>query len=341
MDIPPFISIIIPSQNRQELLERAILSLFKQSYPKDKYEVIIIDDGSTDRTAELVKALQGNSPGKLKYFYQENKGPAAARNFGLRQASGEIVVFTDSDCIASPDWLKQITAGYGDRKVAGIGGTIKPLTAKSMISQYCAYLRMNEKPDYIENTDFIYLITGNASFRKDYLTLAGGFDERYTLAGGEDPDLCYRLQIRGYRLLYNPEAIVFNPHKQSLKELGSTYFNYGVGATFLSLRRLSQWDLTGPCRPAWFWLFLKALGKVSVMFLSRFSAIIINTPLKALSYYSKEGLSLGRSISYAFLDFVRIFSFLQGCCYGYIAGKFKGFNIYNDLDEHNKKYSQE
>ena len=119
-----FLSVIIPSFNRICLLRKTVESLLKQSYPQNKYEIIVVDDGSTDETEEIIKKLQNKSSCNLKYCFQKNKGPAAARNLGIRYANGEIVAFVDSDCIVSSTWIEEICKGYDNEKIAGIGGRL-------------------------------------------------------------------------------------------------------------------------------------------------------------------------------------------------------------------------
>lgn len=320
-----FISVVIPTYNKKKSLQAVIDSLCSQSWPKDKYEVIVVDDGSTDGTRQWVELKQQDCPCSLRYLYQENKGPAAARNFGIRRALGDIVAFIDSDCIASHNWIEKLVNGYDNARVAGTGGTIKARPSLSKISRYCAYIKMNEQP-LIDDTGIVYLITGNASFRKKYLELIGGFDERYNSAGGEDPDLCYRLRGQGYIFKYNRDAVVYNRHKERLGEFLKTYFNYGKGDSFLVMRRFSNWDLVSVSGIRRLLNFIKLSGIMARKCLNIFnlSLKLFKIPFKALSYYG-EGLDMQEGLIYASLDYLRVFSFVQGHFFGYAIGKFKGF----------------
>lgn len=212
-----FVSIVIPAYNNSKSLVKTIESIFRQSYPKDKFEIIVVDDGSTDDTKECIEKFQRLGICSLRYFYQKRRGPAAARNTGIKNAQGDLIVFTDSDCITSDSWLSEITSGYDDDRVAGVGGSIKTILGNSIVSRYCAYVKMNDKPR-IDKTGIVYLITANASFSKGCLDSINGFDERYTFPGGEDPDLCCRLRRMGYYFKYNSRAIVYNRHKKTLKD---------------------------------------------------------------------------------------------------------------------------
>lgn len=325
-----FVSVIIPTYNNKDVLKKTLESLCRQLYPKDKYEIIIIDDGSTDDTKKIIEEHQIKCNCDLEYFFQQNKGPSSARNFGISKARGSIIAFIDSDCIATNTWVEEITKGYDNDRVAGVGGMTKAMPTNSKISQYCAYIKMNEMPK-INKNGIVYLITGNASFRKDCLEEVKGFDERYAFPGGEDPDLCYRLRQKGYMFQFNRNAVVYNPHKKSLKDLIRTYFNYGKGESFLMLRRLSNWDLVSITGVKWFIYFLKTILKMILMFIANLKVLFrfIKIPFSALSYYSK-GLNINDSYAYAFLDYAKVLSFVQGCFFGYIIGKFKGFKKNNN-----------
>ena len=98
-------SVIIPTHNRREVLKKVLISLFDQTYPRKAYEVIVIDDGSTDKTEAMINEL--NAPCSLAYLRQEKKGSVAARNYGLSEARGEVIIFIDSDVIVGPDFIEE------------------------------------------------------------------------------------------------------------------------------------------------------------------------------------------------------------------------------------------
>ena len=305
-----FVSIVIPTYNNACSLRKAVESLCVQTYPKNNYEIIVVDDGSTDNTAQCIEELKNNYPLNLQYFSQDNKGPSAARNLGIKHARGDIVAFIDSDCIAADNWIEEIIRFYDNDKVAGVGGKIEAVPTALTASRYCAYIRMHEKPK-IDKTGVAYLITGNASFIKSALKRAGGFDERYNFPGGEELDLCYRLKRCKYSFRFNSKAIVYNSHKQGLKALLKSYFNYGKGDSFLILRKLSKWEMS---------VKVTLLLMKNVTFIIRFFKI----PFKAMLYYG-EGMGFQGSLAYAFFDYAKQFAFAQGSFVGYIIGKIKGF----------------
>ncbi len=326
-----FISVIIPTYNHRNSLGTLLDSLCRQTYPVNKFEIIIVDDGSTDGTRELVKIKRDNFLGDLKYFYQQNKGPAAARNLGINNSKSEIVIFTDSDCIASEQWLTELVKGYDDN-VAGIGGSIIGAPLDSMVSRYCAYIKMNSRPE-IKEGKISYIITGNASFRRDLLCLIGGFDERFSFPGGEDPDICHRLIKRGYKFVYNPEAVVFNSHKRNIRELLVTYFNYGRGQSFLALKNGSEWDLHKVNGLKRYLCCFKILLRFGLMLLQDLEVVfyLLLVPLNVLAYYGQKGLPVDDCVAYSVFDFLKITSFRQGCIAGYLNGKLLGLNKKDEL----------
>lgn len=334
MDNEIIASVVIPVYNGSKTLQKTLESIFAQTFPARKFEIIVVDDGSNDNTRELIVAIKANCSHQLRYFYQDNKGPAAARNLGIKHALGPIVAFIDSDCAASADWVEEIVKGYGDLRLAGVGGVIKAAPTASLVSQYCDFVRMNEKPDRIIELDIYYLITANASFRKQYLVEVGGFDERYDFPGGEDPDICYRLEKKGYLLICNPCAIVYNPHKQTFKEFSRTFYNYGKGNSFLAMRKLSKWDLCEVSGLNFIYYFVKAAARNLSMCFSYLSLIrsLLRLPCKALSYYGREGFSVRKSLVFSVLDCLKIECFLRGCIVGYLIGKFRGFKISSQKD---------
>ena len=97
------VSVIIPAYNEENTIESCLNSLLNQTIGKESYEVIVVDDGSTDSTSEIIKRYP------VKLFRQGNSGPATARNLGAKNSSGEIILFTDADCVAEPNWIEEMT----------------------------------------------------------------------------------------------------------------------------------------------------------------------------------------------------------------------------------------
>lgn len=178
------ISIIIPTFNRKIKLKQCLESVLEQDYSKENYEVIVVDDGSTDGTEQMIRQLFEKAP-NLKYFSQPHQGPAAARNFGLSQAKAGIVAFTDNDCMLEFDWAKKMVEAHRiDQDIAAVGGktTINMRNIKAAVSQSLSdgaiKTNINNKPE------IIFFPTCNVSFKKSYLN-GMEFNESFPLSAGD------------------------------------------------------------------------------------------------------------------------------------------------------------
>lgn len=199
--MPIDISTQICTFNRKDLIVRSLQALFNQDYPKDRYEIVLVDDGSTDGTGDAVKEL--DPPCELTYFYQENAGLATARNQGIRKAKGEIVLFVDDDIMASPNLLKEHMQTHRAHP-------------KSVVRGWVNHVDDLEKPDKkipkftMQDISTAFFWTSNVSVAKEYLEKAGMFDETFKEYGWEDLELGLRLKELGLKLQYNRDAMVFH-----------------------------------------------------------------------------------------------------------------------------------
>ena len=172
MPLQPYVSLVIPTYNAGQVLKETIEACLGQDYPPDRMEVIIVDDGSTDDTSSLVSGYS------VEYIYQENRGPASARNRGWKAAKGEIVCFTEKG------WVKKLVEGYTSPQVGGVGGSYdirNPGSALARLIHQEILARHRAMP---RETQF--LGSFNVSFRHRVLQEEGGFDESFHWASGED-----------------------------------------------------------------------------------------------------------------------------------------------------------
>ena len=210
------VTVIVPTHNRANSLLRCVSRM-----PAD-IELIVVDDGSTDHTPESM--LRCMHP-KLKYIRKANGGPASARNEGVRRSHGEVLIFTDDDCIPGDRWAHNLASRLLSEPptIAGVGGRVLPLGG-GWVSRYSTFHRILEPP-----TSCSYLVTANCAYRRSVLTRVGGFDETIRQAGGEDPDLSFRVRRAGYRLVYEPTAVVRHDYRESVLDFAKTFYRYGKG----------------------------------------------------------------------------------------------------------------
>lgn len=310
------VSLIIPVFNQKDIVLKNVSSWLSQDLGPDQYEVIIVDDGSSDGLGEELRAF---SSGKvcLKYFVQSHRGPSAARNLGIVQAKGEILAFINADCSLPSSWLREISNCYLLESVAGVGGRIRGLLTGKLVNEYCVINKMNERPGREESGRITYLITANASFRKRCLLEVGGFNEAFTSACSEDVELCARLLDKQYSFNYNPSAVLDDPLKSSLPDLLDTYFRYGKGTALLTANR--QWqrwrNLHAVQRGALF--SINHVFSAAVLFIKPFASVL-RIPLK-YNRYRSGGLGAWRSFIFALFDCMRNMTFQYGLMWGFLV----------------------
>ena len=201
------VSIVIPTYNRKESLKKALESLFNQTYPKDKYEIIVCDDyKSTDGTKKMVKELMNVSPCELRYFKVKSKykGPAYARNIGIENARGEIIGFTDDDCVTSPTWIEQAIPYFENGRIGAVQGCVEAQVYKA--NKLEKIFKITSSITHTEDTG--HYVTANMFFRRKAIIEAGCFDPE--LMRGEDTDLAYRVKKRGYEIPFCENVIVYH-----------------------------------------------------------------------------------------------------------------------------------
>ncbi len=211
------ISIVIPAFNAEKTLPACLEACLSQTHPET--EIIVVDDGSSDRTA----ALAGEYP-EIKLFRQSNAGPAAARNHGAKMARGDIVAFTDSDCVPRRDWLEKLLAGFDDN-VAGVGGSYDIQNPQCLLARLVQAEIEARHAQMTESADF--LGSFNVAYRRCAFESVNGFDESFRQASGEDNDLAYRLHDAGWRLYFCPTAVVGHWHPTHLPGYLRTQTRHG------------------------------------------------------------------------------------------------------------------
>jgi glycosyltransferase involved in cell wall biosynthesis len=224
----PSVSVIIPVYNGAHTIAACLESMLNQTYPSDAYEVIVVENGSTDNTSAIAQRYP------VRLLHSEERGPAPARNLGIAKSEADIVAFTDADCITDRNWLSELVGPYADPQIGGVGGAIlayahSDRTIVEMFSDENAPL-----VNFISGEDeFLpHLYTANASYRRSLLNEVGGFNPN--LVTGEDVDISWRVQLQtGAKLRYVPQAIVHHHHRSTRIGLARQYRQYGFGEILL------------------------------------------------------------------------------------------------------------
>lgn len=228
MNQQPFFSIVIPTYNRPERLANCLAAIAKLEYQRDRFEVIVVDDGSKITLDEIVRPLQDKI--QITLLRQANAGPAAARNRGAKAAKGEFLAFTDDDCQPLPNWLDRFAASLAVAPTAMIGGkTLNALADNPFSSasqKLIDYLYEYYNPAKGKKAFFA---SNNIALPKSGFDSLGGFDVSFPLAAAEDRDFCDRWDAK-YPMVYAPQAQINHYHHLNLKSFWRQHFGYGRGA---------------------------------------------------------------------------------------------------------------
>ena len=197
-------SVIVPVYNGAELMPRCLDTLAEQTWTHDDYEVVVVDDGSTDNTAAVVTDWCARHPDVCTVLVrQDNAGPAVARNHGAATARATLVFFTDADCAPERDWLEEMAHAFADPDVAGAKGAylsdqtgLVPRFVQAEYEDRYDRMRGQEQIDFVD--------TYSAGYRRDVFLENGGFDAVFPTASVEDQEFSFRLADKGYRLVFAP-----------------------------------------------------------------------------------------------------------------------------------------
>lgn len=214
------ISVIIPSYNSAKTIVKTIEAIKKQEGLEKTPEIIIVDDGSLDRTIEVL-----NKTENIIVISQKNSGPATARNNGAKIANGEILVFTDSDTVPHKDWLKNLTSPFENKNIVATTGTYSIENKGSKLAQL-----IQEEIEYKHSKYNDFVAFGgsyNLAIRKDLFFDIGGFNEEYKNASGEDVDISYKIINKGYKIKFVKDAIVGHYHPENTIKYLKTQFKHG------------------------------------------------------------------------------------------------------------------
>lgn len=236
------LSVIIPTFNRADTLSQTLSALEDQTVETGSYEVLVVDDGSDDDTAERVRQAQHRYPTPLFYFYQQNRKQGAARNLGASSARGDVLLFLGDDIVPTPTFLSEHLQARqrhqrnaeDPSKLVVIGYTTwPPGLERTPFLEYIGEqgwqfgFSLIEDP---ENVDFNYFYSSNVSIERRFFLESRGFDEHFKEYGWEDIELSLRLKKRGMKLVYCPDAVAYHYHETCIASFSERQRKVGRSA---------------------------------------------------------------------------------------------------------------
>lgn len=235
----PSFSVVVATRNRPAQLERCLASLARLNYPRECYEVVVVDDGGYPEAQSVVSRVEQKM--RVTCLRVAHGGPAAARNAGVAASAGEMIAFTDDDCAVDPQWLRRLAAQFSGRRGAVVGGKVVNALVSNRYSSASQGLQDFLYRWYHEERggELRFFTTNNLALSWSDFQSIGGFDESFTFAS-EDRDLSDRAIAAGLSLIYAPDAIVHHAHELGLGEFLRQHYQYGKGAAHFRSRRRAR-----------------------------------------------------------------------------------------------------
>jgi GT2 family glycosyltransferase len=269
--VMPSISVIIPTYNRRDSVERALHALTLQTQSMETFEVIVSIDGSLDGTREMVASFI--APYRLDYIWQPNQGRAAACNAGIRMAQGDLLVILDDDMEPAPDCLERHSQAHPINSRFGVMGAV-PMYCNNTEAPIAAYIawKFNRHLENLSRSEHQLVLrdfySGHFSIRRAVLTEVGLFDEAFRIYGNEDLELSLRLKESGVKLKYAPEIVAHQYYSKDFAELAHDTIAKGQTAVLLASKHpeaLPDLQLSAYQDNSWRW----RLARTSLLTLSR------------------------------------------------------------------------
>jgi GT2 family glycosyltransferase len=279
----PTVTVVVPTRDRPGPLATCLTALARLDYPRDRLEVVVVDDGSASPAAASVP----EGPRVRVVRHPTSAGPAAARNRGMAEAVHDLIAFTDDDCAPRADWLRRMAERHAVAPGHAIGGlTVNALgtnayseASQRVVSFLLGHLNgagLDGRARPLPGTA-TFVTTSNLCVPADRLRELGGFDARFPLAAAEDRDFCDRWRARGWPLSYEPEAVVLHAHVLDLARFWRQHRDYGRGGRLLSARRRARGGEPLRPRPPGFYLGMirHALGARPWSLAARVAALTV------------------------------------------------------------------
>lgn len=232
----PRVSVVVCSYNGAQTLSETLAGINRLEYPD--YEVIVVNDGSRDATDQIARRFD------VRLINTENRGLSSARNTGMEAATGDIVAYIDDDAYPDPHWLHYLVSTFMRSGVAGVGGPNLAPPGDGDIADCVANAPGGPNHVLVSDREAEHIPGCNMSFRKASLQAVGGFDTQFRIAG-DDVDLCWRLQERGWRLGFHPAAMVWHHPRNSVRAYLKQQYNYGRAEGVLEIKWPEKYNLYG------------------------------------------------------------------------------------------------
>ena len=226
MSAPPRVSVVVPVRNAAADVPRLLDALAALEWPDDRLERIVVDNGSTDGTADAVAR-----PG-ITVLLESKPGSYAARNRGIAAATGDWIAFTDADCAPRPDWLRRLLADPVPQDTGALAGEVIAGESETPVQRFIERRGFMKHEITLPHKALPCFSTANVAVRRELLTRLGGFREESRFFG--DMELSWRMQLdAGAAILFRPDAVVLHRHRRTLRGLWGQAVQHGRGTAFV------------------------------------------------------------------------------------------------------------
>lgn len=206
------VSVIIPAYNAAQTIRGCLEAVQMQTYPRESYEILVVDDGSTDETPRLAETFL-----YIRVLHSVHRGPAAARNLGARTATGDFILFTDADCEPASNWIEAMLAPLTNSGEDIIGAKGVYRTRQRQLVARFVQLECEEKYAQMSQVRYIdFVDTFSAAYSRHIFLANNGFDESFPMPSGEDIEFSFRLAEQGYKMSFAQDAVVYHHHVENI-----------------------------------------------------------------------------------------------------------------------------
>jgi GT2 family glycosyltransferase len=227
---------VVCTHNGERTIRDCLDGLCRLEYPD--YEVVVVDDGSSDATADIARGYG------YRVISTENRGLSSARNTGWKAATGEIVAYLDDDAYPDPHWLTYLASSFEQTSYVGMGGPNLPPVGDGLVAECVANAPGGPVHVLLTDTEAEHIPGCNTAFRRWALTAIGGFDPQFR-AAGDDVDVCWRLQERGWKIGFNPAAMVWHHRRNSVRAYWKQQRGYGKAEALLERKWPTKYNSAG------------------------------------------------------------------------------------------------